>query len=447
MFSIDGAAIGWTVIVTALFCGAVLLTVWRVGQWLLRRERAWNDALGQIMAATVQRRNREQTLGIILEQSVKTLGADSGTLHRTCGVGTEYELAQAVNVDRLDWLARVPADDTLVDRVRTSSGPALSEAGRLGARWQALDVGREGGVAALPLRAYGLMVLAWPSAQIAERHLPAMQAIQRYAEQVLAEFVELEARAADIQALSDALNHHERLSRTAAHDLANKLAAADSLLELAVEGEASGSLATHLVEQAKEQLSLSRPLLDELSDPERQIELEPLHVEELIRLAAAMVARRRREAGFTFTVDVEPGLPAVWGERLAVLRIFDNLLSNSIKHNAQQPDLRVWLSVWMEGDNIVFAVDDNGAGISGQSRSQLFDFGIRTDGTGKVRGHGLGLWSSRRLVEAMGGRIWAPTDQRQGASFCFKLAAVVTSGASEGPTCIEDASPVSKVAT
>jgi two-component system capsular synthesis sensor histidine kinase RcsC len=55
---------------------------------------------------------------------------------------------------------------------------------------------------------------------------------------------------------------------------------------------------------------------------------------------------------------------------------------------------------------------------------QLFEFGFRADGTGKVKGHGLGLWSSQRLIEALGGHIWAESTPGVTTRFCFALAAV-----------------------
>jgi signal transduction histidine kinase len=414
---------GWMVLlVGGLFVGTVLWGVWRAGQWLLQRERGWGDALGVVMAATVLRRDRDQTLGVILERSLEALGGRGGTLHLVRPAASSYDLAHAVNVVQLDWLAALPADDLVLCRSMAASGPVVLPMAEVAARWRALAPG-DHTLVGMTLGRQALLVLAWPAAHMAERQLPAVQAIQRYGEQVLAEFAELEARAADIQALSASLDHQERLTRTAAHDLANKLAAAQSLLELAAgNGHISGE-ADDLVQQAQEQLSLSQPLVDELSDPGRVLETESLEVEELARLAAAMLARRRRERSVAFSLEIEPSLPAVWGERLAVLRVLDNLLSNALRHNWHRQDLRVWLRVWAEAGRVVFEVGDNGMGIAGAKVGQLFEFGFRVDGTGKVKGHGLGLWSSRRLIEALGGRIWAESTPSVATRFCFSLAA------------------------
>ncbi|MCC6190627.1 MAG: sensor histidine kinase [Anaerolineales bacterium] len=414
---------------------------------MLRRDKSWNDAIGEVMAATVQRRDRDQSLGIILECSVQALGAYSGTLHLARAERSVYELAHAVNVERLDWLAALPAEDALTRLLGSSSKPVLLTGMQLAARWQALAAGSDGGVVATHLGKHALLVLGWTSARAAERQLPVVQAIQRYAELVMGEYAELEARAADIQALSASLNHYDRMTRTAAHDLSNKLTAAHSLLDLATASDEWDGEAADLVKQAMEQLSLSQPLVEEVGDPNRKLELERLPVEELTQLAAAMLARRRRERAVIFKLEVAPNIPAVWGERLAVLRILDNLIANSVNHNAQRSDLHIWLRVWAEGDRVLFEVGDNGIGISDEAMPQLFEFGFSTDSTGKVKGHGLGLWSSRRLVEAMGGEIWATSDPGLETCFYFALPAVAGRPELSGAALAEGRLAVSQPAT
>jgi len=376
------------------------------------------------MADTVTRRDREQTMSVILERSVEALGAVSGTLHLFQPETSGYRLAHAVNVQYLDRLVTLPADDPVLQRTLSSVMPIILAADQAGSRWNSLSVGPDHVIVGLGLGHQALLGLTWPSAQQAERQLPALQGIQRYSRQVLAEFADLDARAADIQALSESLDHYERLTRTAAHDLANKLAAAQALLDLACDCVGVGGEAAELVIQAQEQVSLSQPLVDELSDPGHEIEREPLQVEELARLAAAMLSRRRRGQDVAFTLDIAPDLPAFWGQRLAVLRVLDNLLSNALKHNLTRPQLHVWLRVWAKDDQVVFEVGDNGAGVADESLPQLFEFGYRVDSTGRARGHGLGLWSSRRLIQALGGQIWAVSLPGQVTRFCFSLASV-----------------------
>jgi len=53
------------------------------------------------------------------------------------------------------------------------------------------------------------------------------------------------------------------------------------------------------------------------------------------------------------------------------------------------------------------SVADRGVGIAPEDQAHLFEWFYRARGTRKAEGLGLGLYITRLLVEAMGGRIWS----------------------------------------
>jgi signal transduction histidine kinase len=138
-------------------------------------------------------------------------------------------------------------------------------------------------------------------------------------------------------------------------------------------------------------------------------------------MAAGMMARQQEDNAFEFMLEVPSDLPDIWGERIGILRVLDNLLTNAIRHNADSPDLSIWLRAQRTGEWVEFEVGDNGEGIPLENQSNLFEFGFRVDSIGRVKGHGMGLCSCRRIVEAHGGRIWVESQSGQGARFCFTL--------------------------
>src|SRR6266566_5639945 len=117
-------------------------------------------------------------------------------------------------------------------------------------------------------------------------------------------------------------------------------------------------------------------------------------------------------------------------------QVLRNLLSNAFKYtpagtevlvsarpygNASQPSESAAL--------LCIKVKDAGPGIPPDELSSLFNQFVRLkrDISGKVRGSGLGLYISKQMVEAMGGRIWAERAgiPGQGSCFCFTLAASI----------------------
>jgi signal transduction histidine kinase len=77
---------------------------------------------------------------------------------------------------------------------------------------------------------------------------------------------------------------------------------------------------------------------------------------------------------------------------------------------------------WRNGE-VVFSVKDRGPGISGEDVPRLFKrFSRLRPRDGKdASGSGLGLYISRRIVEAHHGRIWVDTAPGEGSAFEFAL--------------------------
>ena len=85
--------------------------------------------------------------------------------------------------------------------------------------------------------------------------------------------------------------------------------------------------------------------------------------------------------------------------------IAQNLLSNAVKYSAGKPDARVVVRVARERGDAVLEVIDNGIGMSDESQKRLFQPFFRAPEARALPGHGLGMATTKRLVEAHGGTI------------------------------------------
>ncbi len=380
------------------------------------------DVLGAVMAATILRRSRKETMGHLVEAAVRALGVEGASIHLVEPRGERLELAYAYGLDNFEQFARIPAHDPFVQTVLAHKDDLLMvEVDNPSLRWASLAHGKAKALSALRLGGprgsslQHLLVFGWTSKARARAAMPRLIDVGRYARQVLSGLDDTEARARDIQALTSALQAQEVLTRTMAHDVLNKVTASLGALELA--GDETE------VRTARSQIALVGEMLEDLRDPDRPIKPQPVRVEELVELSAGLMSVYQEDQPVDFRLDIAPALPDVLGERVEILRVLDNLLTNAVRHNSDRPQLRVWLRVRREGAGVLFEIGDDGHGIPPGSEGRLFDFGITTDVTGRAKAHGMGLWSCKRIIEAHRGRIWAEGAPGEGARFYFTLPA------------------------
>ena len=120
-----------------------------------------------------------------------------------------------------------------------------------------------------------------------------------------------------------------------------------------------------------------------------------------------------------FIANKLPATPVlVKCDKIRVLQILSNLLSNALKFSKDGEEVEV--RVLNEGDQIHLAVADHGPGIPEKDLPHLFDRFWQAKATAK-QGTGLGLSIAQGLVQAHGGNIWVESRVNQGTTFHFTL--------------------------
>jgi PAS domain S-box-containing protein len=111
------------------------------------------------------------------------------------------------------------------------------------------------------------------------------------------------------------------------------------------------------------------------------------------------------------------------GDWMRTDQVLANLLSNALRYSPANEPVEVRLLP--QGREVVFEVRDSGPGISLDEQSRIFERFQRGGHylTREQGGAGLGLYLAKRLVEAMGGRIWVSSRLGSGSVFAFALPA------------------------
>ena len=106
----------------------------------------------------------------------------------------------------------------------------------------------------------------------------------------------------------------------------------------------------------------------------------------------------------------------VQADRERITQVVWNLLNNALKFTEHGT---ISISTRVTDREVIVSVKDTGEGIDPKIRPKLFS----KFATGSSKGTGLGLYISKSVVEAHGGRMWAEDniDRRHGATFYFSL--------------------------
>jgi signal transduction histidine kinase len=124
--------------------------------------------------------------------------------------------------------------------------------------------------------------------------------------------------------------------------------------------------------------------------------------------------------GIEFTVDNQCKADETASVDLAKLRrVFANLIGNSIKHNRNQDQLQIAVTIKNTEGRLTFCVADNGKGIHKEDMVHVFEPFYTSDSSRSVSGLGLSICKS--IIEAHQGGIWAENNYLSGFKIFFTL--------------------------
>jgi signal transduction histidine kinase len=152
-----------------------------------------------------------------------------------------------------------------------------------------------------------------------------------------------------------------------------------------------------------------------------RIEPEPTAVRPLAQRIGRQMRPNFEGKDQRFTVTVEKDLPEIQADAGRIGQVLANLLTNANKYAHEGAQVR--LAATKVGDEVEFAVSDDGPGLDDDQLEHVFDRFWRADSSESqsVGGTGLGLAIAKSLVELHGGAISANSSPGEGATFRFVL--------------------------
>lgn len=110
-------------------------------------------------------------------------------------------------------------------------------------------------------------------------------------------------------------------------------------------------------------------------------------------------------------------LPDIKGDRTMLIQVFTNLITNSVKYSSVVAKPKIEISAYIDGDETIYYVKDNGIGIDNRYYDRVFELFKRMDNAKDIEGTGVGLAIVKRVVEKHNGRVWFESKLNVGSTF------------------------------
>jgi light-regulated signal transduction histidine kinase (bacteriophytochrome) len=232
---------------------------------------------------------------------------------------------------------------------------------------------------------------------------------------------DLERRTIELEATNNEL---EAFSYSVSHDLRNPVLAIGGFSRLLLEKYSS-----HLDEKGHHYLNIilssTQNMCQFIDDilafshsGHRQIEFLDIDMGELAK--ALFEELKGITLGRMLRLNLKP-LPPARCDRAMIREVLMNLLSNAIKFTRGKETGIIEMSGWIEKNQNIYYVKDNGAGFDMQNADKLFGVFQRLHNTEEFEGTGVGLALVQRIIHRHGGRVWAEGKVKEGATFFFSL--------------------------
>jgi len=216
----------------------------------------------------------------------------------------------------------------------------------------------------------------------------------------------------------------------AAHQLRTPLSAIKWTLRMVLDGDTGelNSEQKELLEKTYVSNERMISLINDLLNVSRIEEGRFLYKQELVNLEdvisividSSQELLKMKKMKLTFEKPKE-SLPQVSADREKMELAVQNLLENAVKYTPEGG--KIDISLEKDNDNIIFKIKDTGVGIPDDQHERIFTKFFRGDNVIRMEteGSGLGLYTTRNIIDAHKGKIWFDSKEGEGTIFTFTI--------------------------
>jgi chemotaxis family two-component system sensor kinase Cph1 len=219
--------------------------------------------------------------------------------------------------------------------------------------------------------------------------------------------------------LKEAYEELDTFSFTISHDLKTPITSIKNYTEIILEendslNEDTLNILHRIIRSADKMHRLIKEVLAYSRISRKEIIRENLNMQYLLEEVINELVIAYKTDGTNIIIKNTPDLKA---DRIMITQVFTNIIGNALKYSSKSPHPTVVIDADMNGDEIIYKIQDNGVGIDVQFGNQVFEIFKRLDNVQQFEGSGVGLSIVKRIMEKHNGKVWYESELNKGTTF------------------------------
>lgn len=225
-----------------------------------------------------------------------------------------------------------------------------------------------------------------------------------------------------LSALEQSQKENSWIMKVVAHDLRSSMAAAIGVTNKLLRNKDLKATDLHMVQLLEISSTNAMEMIADLLTMNATMEgmpKETIEMHTLINYSINLLQHKAAEKKQEIKVETVPVILKANGEKM--WRLINNLIINAIKFSPENTIIEI--KMVQKADKLLISIKDNGIGIPKEMQEKIFSLSADTNRAGTLgeQSFGLGLYISKQIAEAHGGKIWIESNGNKGSMFFIEL--------------------------
>jgi light-regulated signal transduction histidine kinase (bacteriophytochrome) len=222
--------------------------------------------------------------------------------------------------------------------------------------------------------------------------------------------------------LKEAYDELDAFSYTISHDLKNPLSSIKSYSQILLRNTTLEPKAQHMVSRilsgAEKMQTMIQDVLSYSRAGQLQSEYKLVNMENLLNELKQELLVSYSNPSVEININ---GVEDIYGEETMVMQVFSNLIGNAVKYSQQASKPVVNINAVDHGNEVEYAIQDNGIGIDPSEQEKIFELFTRASDVQDFEGTGVGLSIVKKIMNKHQGKVWVDSQINKGSTFFVRF--------------------------